>query len=878
MKSLSQKKRLTPSGASRPAAAGFLALLWLWGEGVLIAFPAPAAFEAEKALLAKGQYRDAIARLTTVLKIIPGEGEAAVLLLEARLEIGEYRAALQQSEEWLQRRADPAIHEKAAEAAYRLGEYDRAAGFLQTVSTVRAEWWKGLLAKVRGRKQDARAAFAQVAARGGRASLTAGEKSIVAAALAELGKFQDANQLYREASESEPENASIKAEWGWLLLEKHNPGDAQSLFREALGVNPNHTRALVGLAALGAGRGENEAREALDRALKVNPNLAEARVALAEALLEQEDYPAAAEQLQAALTVNPRMLPALSLQAVSEYLQGRTEVAEKELIPRILSQNPAFGKVFADLGDFCVQRRQYAPAVEFYRRAVATDPDLAGVRATLGINLFRLGKEEEARSVMEEAYQQDPFNVETVNTLRLMDSFRLYDTLETERFQVKLQKKESALLWPYVENLTEKALGDLTAQYGYRPAGKILLELYPDHDDFAVRTLGLPGLGALGASFGPVVAMDSPSARPPGEFHWGSTLWHELTHVITLGLTDNRVPRWFTEGLSVYEETRAQQGWGDPMSPAIVQALQRNSLIPLEKLNGVFVRPEYPAQIPFAYFQSGLICEFIAEEFGFPKILEMLRAYKKGLSDRAAIGEALGLSPAEFDAQFRAYAQEQTYGFAKALDLRWANADRPVEELREEVARNPGNFFAQLHLAAAFAKQSRPEEALPHAKAAQELFPLYVEDGDPYRILADIYESQGQKEKAAAELLEWKKQKGRDPETFLRLADLLQATGRTDEAIRTLEDALYVSLFNLKVHERLGEWYFESNNPRAAVREYQAVLALDPVDKAEAHYRLATAYRALSDNSSARKQVLAALEIAPGFRPAQKLLLELSGK
>ena len=62
-----------------------------------------------------------------------------------------------------------------------------------------------------------------------------------------------------------------------------------------------------------------------------------------------------------------------------------------------------------------------------------------------------------------------------------------------------------------------------------------------------------------------------------------------------------------------------------------------------------------------------------------------------------------------------------------------------------------------------------------------------------------------------------------------------------------------------------------------AAREYRAVLALDPPDKAEAHYRLATAYQALSDPQNARRQVLAALEIAPGFRDAQRLLLELSG-
>ena len=47
---------------------------------------------------------------------------------------------------------------------------------------------------------------------------------------------------------------------------------------------------------------------------------------------------------------------------------------------------------------------------------------------------------------------------------------------------------------------------------------------------------------ALGACFGRVVTLDSPRARPPGDFSWGETLWHEMAHVITLQLSRQRVP------------------------------------------------------------------------------------------------------------------------------------------------------------------------------------------------------------------------------------------------------------------------------------------------------------------------------------------------
>ena len=114
-----------------------------------------------------------------------------------------------------------------------------------------------------------------------------------------------------------------------------------------------------------------------------------------------------------------------------------------------------------------------------------------------------------------------------------------------------------------VEQLARKALADLGKRYNVTPNGPVLIEMFPRHDDFAVRTLGLPGMvGALGACFGRVVTLDSPRARPPGTFNWAATLWHELAHVVTLQLSNQRVPRWLTEGASVFEERRADASWG----------------------------------------------------------------------------------------------------------------------------------------------------------------------------------------------------------------------------------------------------------------------------------------------------------------------------
>ncbi len=116
-----------------------------------------------------------------------------------------------------------------------------------------------------------------------------------------------------------------------------------------------------------------------------------------------------------------------------------------------------------------------------------------------------------------------------------------------------------------------------------RRRGPILIEIFPVHDDFAVRNLGLPGLiGALGACFGRVVSIDSPHARQPGTFSWQATLWHELAHVITLQMSNQRVPRWLTEGISVYEEGRARPEWGRDMEVPFAVAMEQGKVLKLQ--------------------------------------------------------------------------------------------------------------------------------------------------------------------------------------------------------------------------------------------------------------------------------------------------------
>ena len=79
-----------------------------------------------------------------------------------------------------------------------------------------------------------------------------------------------------------------------------------------------------------------------------------------------------------------------------------------------------------------------------------------------------------------------------------------------------------------------------------------------------------------------------------------------------------------------------------------------------------------------------------------------------------------------------------------------------------------------------------------------------------------------------------------------------------------------------ELHRHLGDLLYANKQYDGAVREYTAVLALGPLDKAGAEFHLAEAYMAAGQKDKAEESVLLALEAAPGYRPAQKLLLELN--
>ena len=696
----------------------------------------------------------------------------------------------------------------------------------------------------RGRLAEARACYTA-------ALRSESDALVLAEAQWRLGRREEANALFRRAAAQRPRDPAPRLGWARLFLESHNAAEAGKLFEEVLTLDPNAAEAHLGLALAAAEVFDEEATQHAQKALELDPKLTEARVLLARLALEEQDVKTAAAHLDAAEKMPGSPLATYALRAAIDQLAGRPE---SPWTKKALDRNPRYGEIYATPAHLFMLQRQYAEAADLYRRAVEVEPELWSAHAELGVNLWRLGDEEGARRHLETAYRGDPYDPTIVNSLRLLDSLKRFRTFRTRRGILRLHEKEAELMRPYVEELLEKAIDAYQAKYQFTVPRPVQLEVYPDHEDFAVRTLGLPGLGALGVSFGHVVAMDSPSGRPPGSFHWGSTLWHELNHVFVLESTRHRAPRWISEGLAVYEESLAGEGWGDHLTPDVIEAIREKKLLPIVLLDRGFVRPDYPGQVAVSYYQAGAVCEMIAREWGFPKLLAMLRAYTDGRATPEIVETELGLTAERFDERFRQFLAARTGAIVAAFEPEWKPLMKKIAALREE---------------------KKLAEAVEPARRARDLYPEYVDEGNAYELLADAAFERGDKAGAAAELDAYRKAGGRDPAVLKRLAAWCVELGRKDQAQHVLEQLLWIRPGDEELHVRLGDLLLEAKKPRPALREFQSVLALQPLDPVDAHYKLALAYHQLQDRARTREHVLQALEEAPGYRPAQKLLLEI---
>ena len=486
--------------------------------------------------------------------------------------------------------------------------------------------------------------------------LKAGAKAEAAWA---LGDVQLANEYFRLALNSNPEDLAALVRWGDLFAASHQNAEAMNIYRDALAIDAENSFANLGAGRVLASGFEDAASSFLqpvltnttgDDGAKAGALLLVAGIALENGTLDDALESIAAAQLIIERNDWP-LLDVYALRAAADLVQG---ITASEWTQKSLDFNPGYGGIYSIPAHFLVITRRYRDAIDLYQKAVDVDPGLATAHESLGINLLRDNQVSRARKHLETAYAEDPFSPRAVNTLRLLDSltdFRVIDHLADTSgvpMVLRLHEDEADVIGPYAVALISDSIAEFSARYEFSLKEPVVVEMYPDHEDFAVRTAGMPGLGILGATFGYVVAMDSPSGRPVSQFQWGTTLWHEMAHVFTLEATDHLVPRWFSEGVSVYEEWRSGPNAGVKIPLSVLQAMHEDRFLPVADLDEGFIRPSYEQQVIVSYMQAGLICRFISDSFGAEKLAAMLVAYRDGLLTPEAIEQVLGISAAEF--------------------------------------------------------------------------------------------------------------------------------------------------------------------------------------------------------------------------------------
>jgi tetratricopeptide (TPR) repeat protein len=804
-----------------------------------------------------GQYKDAAAALERAVEGGNVDPQVVESLYYSWIRQGEYAKAREKFDAWASARANAGPIRLAAGRINRIvGEYQKALTHFDAIQNaagiaVAAQFEKAKLLDDTGKRPDAEQIYNRLIQGFLNGTIRSPNDSVyVAEAMWAMEYVQDANDVFKAATKANPRNADAFLAWGDMLAEKYQESIAIDSYQDALKIDPNMPEAHLGLARLLALTDPQKSEKEAQRAVEVNPNFPDAHIFLASELIDSEQYDKAESPIAKVFEINPQSTEAFSLLASINYLRGNTEEFNK-YAQKVLAIDPLDSDFYYTIAENSVSVRKYKEAVGFAREALRLNPRDWRAQSLLGVNLLRLGEEQEGKEALEKAYENDKFDVSTVNTLRLLDSFNNFDRIDIPNFHVKLHKKESAPLQPYVTELLEKAYKTLSAKYEFTPEGPITFEMYPDHGDFAVRTLGLPGIGALGVCFGKVFVMDSPSARKPDTFNWGSTLWHEFTHVITLQMTDHNVPRWFSEGLSVYEERKGFPGWGDDLKLEYLAAIKGKKLLPTGQLNDGFIRPRYPEQVLVSYYQASLIADYIEQKFGFPAIRHMLMLYKAARTTEQVFKEALNLSLADFDTQFFQWVDERT----KDIDEKAFTA--LVSEGQQSLAKGDN------------------DKAIETLTKAIQMYPEYSDEHNPYEPLAEAYLKKGDKRAAIDTLKKFMTYSETSYASSLKLAELLQEDGDVVGARQALEGAVYIRPLDADVHQKLGTLLLGQKQYAPAVREYQSLLALNAPDQAATYYHLAEAQLGAGKRDEARRSILKCLEIAPSYEPAQELLLKI---
>jgi cellulose synthase operon protein C len=675
-------------------------------------------------------------------------------------------------------------------------------------------------------------------------------------------------EVYGDALKYDKDFWFAELEAGLLLLEKYNRGEALAAFDKALAINPNAAEALVGKGRSALSKLDIKDAETLaEQALKINPHLPEALRLRADLYLSVGNVPGALKELEEARAANRVDEETLARIAACYFLQHKNQ--EFDSLAVEVAKNDSKPAVFYfEVGERLEERRWYDDAEKFYKKAADLRPKLPWPRNSLGLLYMRLGRETEAREILNKALDLDPFNVRVSNSLKVLRHLEKYETLKTAHFELRFDPKNDAVLARYMADYLEDIYADLSRKFNHEIKGLILIELFNNHEMFSGRTIALPDLHTIGACTGKMIAMVSPSGKRISKpFNWGRVLRHEIVHIFNLDQTRFLVPHWFTEGLAVMNE-----GYPRPQiwNQLLAERVPAGNLMNLDNIDLGFIRPKSPLDWNMAYCQSQIYIQYLIEKYGIEKVGEMLIAFRDGLDAQAALAKVCMVDKPAFEKGYKEYIGN----VAKTLKAKAAEKPMTFAQLKEAHEKDPENIDLTARLAESSLKRGKIE-----ARRLAEAV-LAVKENHPLASLvkAKLLLNAGDAEGARDLLKKAADQEGSpDPKVLLELGKSYYEQGDLPHALEMFEQGHKAEPYDsqwlvqlVRVHAQLGD----KEKQIAALKE---LVPLD-ADDLENRKRLA---RLLLDNDNAaeaEKYAREALEIDIKDKEARATLLMALGQ
>lgn len=543
-----------------------------------------------------------------------------------------------------------------------------------------------------------------------------------------------------------------------------------SVLDDVLKADPTEVEALVIKArAYQYGMNGRAAEQALDDALARDPSQPDALVLQGRTRLLARRPDAALSAAEIVLSANPRNRDALALRAVALLLGGERAHDEAERARKDFDRaHPESNALELLQGEVLQSYYRFADSIAPLEQALAKEPDDERPLPILAQSLANVGRYADARAALTEHEERSPFVFPwRSNMLTLLASLDDKLVVETDAgFHMLLPPGEQDVFGTLLAERLADARADLAERWGYDPPGKVTIEVYDVHGDFSVRTVGFEGFLAFGVCFGDIVTMLSPLSEMRGRYQWAQTALHEYAHVVTLGVSRQRMPRWLSEGVSVWEEKRVHESWARELERDVLNARANGLVFPVTRMDEAF---QDGSTVMLGYYLGSLVCEVVEHDFGFPALRALVAAYGDDLSTEEAVQKALGVSSAELDRRLLAYIDTVVAGRAA---IRPHYDEHGKERLRRAVLAGDPSALAELAWAYHDLGQTADREAtLERALAGLGETPSLV------RLLAERDLEAGRRDEGKRRLLAWQ-----------QAGDGLEADGLTELAFLQLQD------------------------------------------------------------------------------------------